>query len=241
MSRSKFVKTGFRELLSDARAAIVSVVVLAAIGVLWGAIKGYGASAHVAVPAVIAAAIVVAAAALVIRREWQEYGEREREVINRETIPSPDEIAEHIRSWLLELGYQIKNQPDPSAHFNILATNAEGLNANVFKVREGPYRGPYVVIATNADIKINDPFVGKALNSPLSTFRLDIALALAQLGVDFAIPAGSLQTQLFRPVLFDQSVTQLSLAREILLIHRALVVVQSLAARTILEYKRRNP
>jgi hypothetical protein len=141
---------------------------------------------------------------------------------------TPAEIERQIREWLYKYKYQIKDANTPETRFNMLVTNRQDLKFNIMLPKETPF----VVIATKTTIPRGDDLY-KTVKSAGSTFRFDVGIALAQLGVEFDMsePDKGVEVLLQRPILFDEAVTDLSLMREIMLVHRGLSIFNFLAGR----------
>jgi hypothetical protein len=215
----KFLST----LAADARTGIVGALAVSSGLAVLVVFSGW-----MGIPAAFLIAAILFAVIGLAWNQWEQVLERNR--TKRLTNRSPLEVEHWVRDWLFKYKYQNRNDPNPEAHFKIVVTKDNGQKLTIVL----PKAHPFVVIAARLE---PDPTEEKQattaiLLAPDTTFGADLAVELAQLGVDYSIHAKEkLEVQVERKVPFDETITDLRFAREFLKVEGAVGIVFALAAR----------
>jgi hypothetical protein len=142
-------------------------------------------------------------------------------------------IERQLRDWLYKFQYEIKDDPQPHAHFQMRARDAQGLVITIFQGRGEPF----VTIISGMKLG-NDDFgdrVRSVLADPKATAGDDLSIQLTLLGVEFIIegtPPESVRIQ--HKVMFDASITDLRFIHDMMLVRRGLGLTQSVFHRAAL-------
>lgn len=217
-------------LVSDARAALVSVAVLSVAAFLWAVLGRW-----LTLPQAVLGSVVVFGSLSVAWNQWRQAFDRDQK--KRLASRSPAEIEHWVRDWLFKYKYQNQNDLSPEAHFQIVVTKANDQKLTIAL----PKAHPFVVIAARL---IPDPSeqakkTNALLLAPDSTFPADLTIQFAQLGVDYRIEsgAGPMQVMIERKVTFDETITDLSFAQQFLKVEAAISTVFAIASRVIIAAK----
>jgi uncharacterized protein DUF2299 len=165
---------------------------------------------------------LVAVALLIVN---QLHFIHERGQRRRRANLTPVEIERLIRDWLYSFKFEIKDDPQDYAAFQIRATDSESRHVTVFQ-RKGE---PYVTITTR--LILPDDMVPVLVGDPKSTFLPELSLHLAPLGVEYRKEPSSNDVYVAHVVVFDESMTPLKFINDIGLVRRGLTIVHSLIAR----------
>jgi hypothetical protein len=207
--------------------AATTVTVAAAVGV-WTSLKIFATVTQLGLPIAIAGGLIAAAVLIMAWNALREIDEshRRRSLAHR----SPTEIERQISQWFYAFKYQIKDAKTADTDFNMLVTNEQEMKFNILQ----PKDSPFVVIATKTIIPRNDDLY-KIVKREASTFQFDVGIALAQLGVEYSMtePEQGLEVVLQRPIVFDETVTDLGFMRELMPVHRGLSIFKFSAGRAL--------
>jgi hypothetical protein len=136
--------------------------------------------------------------------------------------------------------YQNRNDPSPEANFMIGVTTEAGHNLVIAQTKERPW----VVIAAKvvADPSKDAKEHSAILLAPDSTFIPDLNVELAHLGVDYRIfpEKKPMEVGVERKVTFDDSITDLTFMREVVVVEGAINIVTGVAARVLIAAKARK-
>jgi hypothetical protein len=147
---------------------------------------------------------------------------RMRKAANR----TPAMIESQIREWLYGFGFEIKDDAKPSSHFQMVARDDQGMRIVILQ----NIGRPYITIATTI-VLANDEIGNRAratLANPRSTVLNDLAIQLAQLGVEFDLQGSPMERIVIQhKVIFDETMTALKIYREMMLVRRGLGLAQN--------------
>jgi hypothetical protein len=214
----------------------VHYVMAALVGAVGFGIAAYRSLIQVAgpvaglVPYLVGFATLFAFSAILMGlNQFQQLRERaqRRKAMNR----SPEDMERLIREWLYKYKYRIKDDPQPTASFQMQATDDQEMTISVVKPREHPwvFLGLKVSVAEGDDLR-------RAIDSMGQEFGVTLTIELSQLGIEYRLRQESGRVKeilLQHPVVFDESLTALRFLQHLLLVRRGLNVVNAVMARAL--------
>jgi hypothetical protein len=135
----------------------------------------------------------------------------------------PDEsVHERIRRWLAEEGWQVRDNPDPNALFNLTVTLPDGRNINVAQLKSGP---SMIIIVTGLTFPTEFYSDFQQLQPQAQRDMVwDVQRDLAMIGVEsvgLSIPPTSLR---YSVSVYLDGLTQDTLIQRFQLVSRALLL-----------------
>jgi hypothetical protein len=209
----------------------VTLILTAALTALVGALVAFwvaGPLSAVAGPAAIMCGAVVFASTMSAYRSIVAHDERKK--LRARANPTASQMEELVWSWLRKNRFTLTDAPAEGVEFRISADDPQKLPLFICKPNGMPWLLAVAALTVNPEHQI-------LLRSKVS-FRYDVGLALATLGVQFELEeekaAGVLTMITVKHIIvFDERMGELEFLRELFHVRRAIVAAREIIKREV--------